>query len=230
MKSFILTLTFFVFSSAPLFAQEATRVRVEDGQDTQKALKDQVYRYPNFQTGKVVLQNGNSNTAKLNLNLLTDQMQFIDEEQDTLTILALDLVHYIEIGETKFLYRNGYLELIGEYDPLVLAVNRKMKVADQQRVGAYGTKSSSASIANINTGFTDKLRYNPTVYEDLLMNTKAVFYLLDKESNIILVNKRNVLNAFSDHSGEIKEYFRQHKVNFKSEKDVRALLQYAIEL
>ena len=228
MKTFTLALFFFVFGSVGLFAQETSRVTVQDNQDMQGALKGFAYRYPTFRTGKVFLPNGKYNTAKLNLNLLTDQLQFIDYKKDTLTILSPDLLQYVEIDTSTFIYSNGFLEIIGEYSPVTLAVSRKLEVADRQRTGAYGTKTSAASIATISTGYTDNIRYSPTVYEDLLMKKEANFYMVDENKKAILVNKRNVLNLFSSRKAQLSQYIKQNKPNYKKEKDVKALLLFAI--
>lgn len=230
MKIFTLCVCLLAFGNTVL-AQQTKRVRIEDNQDVQEAMNNQVYRYPEFRSGRVYLPNDNFNTVKLNLNLLLDQFQFIDDKQDTLTILTPESLAYIEIDTSRFIYHDkGFLEIIGGYGPVILAVNRKMKIADLQREGAYGSKTSAASIANINTGFTDKLRYNPKVYEDLLMNTVQTFYLLNEENKVNLLNKRNVLQAFSAHKSKVNEYLKKHKVDFKKEKDVRALLAFTSTL
>lgn len=230
MKTFTLCFCLFVFGSTVL-AQQTKRVRIEDNQNVQEAMNNQVYRFPEFRTGRVYLPNDNFNTVKLNLNLLLDQFQFIDDKNDTLTILTPESLAYIEIDTSRFIYFDkGFLEIIGVYGPVMLAVNRKMKIADLQREGAYGSKTSTASIANIGNGFTDKLRYNPKVYEDLLMNTVHAFYMLDEKTNINLLNKRSVIKAFPSHKDKVNEYIKKHKVNFKKEKEVRALLVYTSTL
>lgn len=228
MKTFTLSLFLLAITSGFLFAQQKNRVKVEDKQDMQDALKQRVYRYPSFRTGNAYLPNGNFNTAKFNLNLLTDKIQFIDSQKDTLSILTPELLAYVVIDSTKFIYHNDkVLEVLGEYFPVVLAVNRKIKVADYQRIGAYGSKSSSASIANINTGFTDKLRYEPTVHEDLLVKTDPTFYLVNEKESIVPLNKGTIIKAFPAHQTAIKAFMKQHKINMKDEKDVRKLLNYA---
>lgn len=231
MKTLPLALIFLAFASTALFAQKATRVTIEDNQDIQQALQNQVYRFKDFQPGKVYLPNGKMNTAKLNLNLLTDQVQFIDDKKDTLTILAPELLSYVEIDSSKFIfYQDGVLEIMETYSPVMLAVNRKIKIADFQREGAYGSKSSSASIANISTGFTDKLHYNPKVQEDMLVNTAQTFYLLHEDAKVSLLNKRNILRAFPTHQAVINAYIKKHKPDFKDEQAIRALLTYASNL
>lgn len=226
MRAFILIILALFFSTHVL-AQGTTRVQVEDNEDLQAALKNDVYRFPTFQTGKVYLPNGRSQTALLNLNLLTDQIQFIDEHQDTLTILSPDALSHVEIDTSKFVYyNNGFLEMLQEYGHVLLAVSQKLKIADIQKEGAYGSKNSAASIASIGTGFTDKLRYTPKVYDDMLINLNQAFYLLDKEANVSLVNKRNVQKAFPEHKAEISAFIKEHKTNFKQEQDIRLLLTY----
>ena len=137
-------------------------------------------------------------------------------------------MQYVEIDTSTFIYNNGFLEILGEYSPVTLAVSRKLEVADRQRTGAYGTKTSAASIATISTGFTNNVRYSPTVYEDLLMKKEANFYMIDENKKAILVNKRNVLNVFSGRKAQLSQYIKENKPNYKKEKDVKALLLFAI--
>ncbi|AHM60135.1 hypothetical protein D770_09390 [Flammeovirgaceae bacterium 311] len=227
MKSFTLATIFFLFAFTCSFAQKTTRVTVQDNEDIQYALKDQLYRFPAFQNGKVFLPNGKYNSAKLNLNLLTNQIQFIDEKKDTLTILSPEQLHHVEIDGITFIYHeNGFLEMIGDYFPVALARNQKLKIVDRQREGAYGTKSSSASIATVSTGYTDQLRYNPKVHEDLLVNKVETFYLVDDKTNVSEVSKRNLQRAFPAHKNKISEYIKENKIRFNKEQEVKALLEY----
>ncbi|WP_224995823.1 hypothetical protein [Cesiribacter sp. SM1] len=229
MKSFTLTLIFSVLAFTPLLAQSTTRVTVEDN-NIEYALKDHLYRFPSFTNGKVFLPNGRFNTAKLNLNMLYDQMQFIDDKKDTLTILSPEQLHHVEIDGKTFIYHNeGFLEVIENYETVSLAVSRKLKIADRQQEGAYGSKSSTASISNIGSAFTDKLRYNPSVYEDLLVNISEEFYLIDEEWKISPLNKKNVLRAFPERKNEISTFLKENRTNFKKESSVKELMKIAAQ-
>jgi hypothetical protein len=229
MKNFTLALIFSAFAVTPLLAQSTARVSVEDN-NIEYALKDYFYRFPSFTDGKVVLPNGRYNTAKLNLNMYHDQMQFIDDKKDTLTILSPEQLHHVEIdGKTFIFHEKGFLEVTENFETVSLAVSRQLKIADRQKEGAYGSKSSTASISNIGSAFTDKLRYNPKVYEDVLVNISEEFYLIDEEWKISPLNKRTIISAFPSRKNEISTYLKENRVNFKKESDVKALLKFAAQ-
>ena len=235
MNAFILTFGLSIASISLLSAQSSNTTTIEAGDDVQHVLKDQVYRFPSFQRGTVFFRNGKSSVAKLNLNLLLDEMQFIDPKKDTLAIADPASIERIEIDGANFLYSDGYLELIGVYGNGVgqvgLAVKRKLKIVDRQKEGAYGQKTSTSSISSMNTHLSgNDIQYDLTVKENLVVGKEETFYLLDEKQNLRLLNKLNMLKAFPEHKQAISHYLKQHKVDYKNEAELRALLIFSSEL
>jgi hypothetical protein len=63
-------------------AQTSTLITVKAGEDM-SALYQQVYRYPQFQPGKIYFINDSARSL-FNYNLLQGKMEFIGDKKDTL--------------------------------------------------------------------------------------------------------------------------------------------------
>ena len=68
---------------------------------------DVKYSYAEFIEGQLIYASGNrSQLVKMNYNKLYGEMQFIDENRDTLLITSVDTISYIRLD--KYLYQQQY--------------------------------------------------------------------------------------------------------------------------
>lgn len=101
-----------IISARCLFAQN-DNTTVKAGEKIKDAVSQKVkFRYPEFTTGSVSFKDGTKSGAPLNLNLLSEEMQFIDANGDTLSLDNEATIKYISISNDTFYYSRGYLELI----------------------------------------------------------------------------------------------------------------------
>ncbi|EMR04437.1 hypothetical protein [Cesiribacter andamanensis] len=224
----IFTLCFIGYATA----QNQESLTVEVGNDIQKTLGEHVYRFPAFKSGTVYFRNGKSTMASLNLNMLLEEMQFLDARKDTLAIVDPSAIDRIEIGLVTFIYKEAYLEILEVYDSKVaLAIQRKIKVSDRQKEGGYGQQTSSSSISSISThSANNNLHYNLKVNENLLISKEQKFFIVDQGGSAKVANKANILKAFSDNRKNIAEYMKTKKIDFNKQEDIEDLLMYSSSL
>src|SRR5204863_6297916 len=152
------------------------------GSEDFSAIYKQMYRFPNFTYGKVYFINSDSAKGKLNYNMLIRKMQFIDKRGDTLVLSGNNPIRLVAIDTTIF-YCNGEecVELLAGYPPAELAVAYKLKLADEQKVGAYGLPSSTQTIENTSS-FVEN-NYRLLVGKDLVFTKDTRYYFIDANKN-----------------------------------------------
>jgi hypothetical protein len=235
MKIFLISacLSIGLFTTAYAQTSGSKTLSVSAGDNVTTTLGDHIYRYEGFQSAKIYFRNGRTNTTKLNLNMLLDEMQFVDvQSRDTMSIADPLSIDRIEIGADTYIYVDGYLHIIDTYsDKATLAVNRKMKVVDRQKEGGYGQQTSTSSISSMSsTDNGTNLQYNLKVNENFVVKMEEKFFLIDEKAKVTILNKSNIQRAFPQHKKQIAEYIKINKPNYAKEEDVKALLVYCTTL
>lgn len=181
MKTLLVLISAWLFSR-PLLAQDSSIIKIKNGVDIAKALpKRQQYQYPEFITGKVWYNTGNSAAGRLNYNLLLGEMHFIQPTGDTLSLADEYTIKYITIQADTFYYdaKKGYLQVIAHFNPVKLAVKQKLRKLSDNKVGAYEQATAVSSIRQYSY-YTDRngqIR-NLTPKGDLLLTKAESFFLL----------------------------------------------------
>ena len=91
-----------------LLAQNETRIVKAEQEMTDVFSTKDIFRYENYEGGKVIFKDGTLAEAKLNYNRFFEQMLFIDGKGDTLTLANPELVDVIVIGKDSFYYVNEF--------------------------------------------------------------------------------------------------------------------------
>ncbi|MES1219730.1 MAG: hypothetical protein ABUT20_29790 [Bacteroidota bacterium] len=221
-KQFILLLTCAaIFCRGQLSAQTLTTITVKAGEDLTGVYK-QMYRFPQFTSGKVYFMNNDSAKGKLNYNMLMKKMQFIDKKGDTLFLSDNNPIRLVAIDTNIFYCNNGEcVELLAGFAPAELAVSYRLKFADEQKIGAYGLPTSTQTIDNTKA-LTDN-NYQLLLNKDLVFTKETQYYFIDAGKNFIAANKKNLPKLFPKQKDIIENYLKQNQVDFKNEKDLKNL-------
>lgn len=146
----------------------------------------------------MVYLNGNFSAATFNYNLLLDEVQFINQKGDTLTLGREPALLSALIGESTYLYNHskGFLEVAADFTSFKLGKRQKLETAGTEKVGAYNQSTGSSSIQNIssilgNNGQMHKLELKG----DMLFSKVATNYLINQNGDFIKANKANVLKC-----------------------------------
>jgi hypothetical protein len=213
-----------LITSAETIAQPHP-IRVQMGQDVALLLtKDQRYRYPQFQEGRVLYGLANQSDSHLfNYDRLLGVMRLIGDNGDTLVLGNEKSFKYVLIGTDAFAhdYKVGYLEILSDAKVARLGVREVyfLHVLDPRRRGPqmypYGT----------GTG-----RSYPGGNADYLLYPEITFYIVDDDDRIDKVTKSKLLSAFSAERKSVKTYLRKNKVGLKSREDLMKLFEYCNSL
>ncbi len=224
-KRFILLLALVsIFCCSKSSAQTSKTITIKAGEDISSIYK-QMYRFPQFVYGKVYFLNNDSASGRLNYNMLMKKMQFIDKRGDTLVLAYNNPIRLVAI-DTNIFYCNGEecIELLAGYSPAELAVAYRLKLADEQKIGAYGLPTSSQTIENANS-FVEN-NYKLLVGKELVFTKQTQYYFIDANKHFLIANKKNLLKLLPGQTSRIDVYLKSHDIDFKNEKELKDLFLF----
>ena len=206
------------------FSQTTEIITVKAGQNISDAYKE-MYRYPQFNAGRVYFMNGDVSAAKLNYNLISQTMLFTTNTGDTLAIDNENTIKYITIEKDTFYYDDGYLELVENYSRVKLAIKQKVNFSDRKKIGAFGLPTSTLRTEGDDTFLGDR-RYNFTIAEDLVFKKETEYFLNDDSNHFLAINKKNLLKLYPKKKDNIENFIKENNINLREEKDIKRLVQY----
>lgn len=170
-----------------------------------KTLRDSIYRFPNFDYGRVTFATGFSPEEKLrfNYNLYLGQMDLITDDGDTTQILRSKDLKLVTIGDHLFYHDNklGYLEIVFQ-SPIALGVLTRLSTVD------WVTASES----------------------DRYYTKEKHYYFLTTENKSHLASASSIQKLFDEHRKKIKTYVDKNRIDFENQNDLIQLLKFCNEL
>lgn len=183
------------------------------------------YKYPEFRTGKVFFRDGTYTEARFNYNILFGEMQFI-QHRDTLSIANANRISLVVLDSDTFYYDQGYLEILYSNHPVKIAVKHYVKVVDIKKSGGYGTTSSTSAISSYGSISASTGYHKLQVSEDIVVREEKEYYILVFGNDFEPLRKNAVLQAFPEQEENIKQYLKDHKVDFRKEEDILDLMYF----
>jgi hypothetical protein len=222
----IITLAFaFVCVSAA--AQKKDNKEIIRTHSSEPLSSDVGFRYPKFSQGIVHFKDGTMSSARFNYNLVLGEMQFLDAKGDTLSVANEQDIQYITVGSDSFHLKKGVYETAGDFGYVKLASKQILKIIDNEKIGAYGIPSSSASISSLSIVDNNNRVYKLSANENYVYAKEKTWFLVVKANGQVLpATKQNVLKAYSRSRDKIEDYIAVQEIDFKSESDLKKLLTY----
>lgn len=208
-----------------LFAQTGKPIRVKAGDDVAQAYSPHgFYRFPQFSKATLFFNNGaQSNTALFNYNVLSGNMQFLNNK-DTLDLGGLASLDSVVFEKNVYAYKNGFYEVVGSIDSVKLL--KKILIRTQlENIGAYGIPNSTASIVNMRT-FTSTLGvYNLVINQDILLTENITWFFVKGNNEMVKASKSNLLKLLSsERQKAVEMYLGKNKTSFEKEADLKKLI------
>ena len=225
MKNIIFLTGFFFICTYNSFCQRSESLVIKAGDDLTKAY-NYIYRYPQFEYGKVYFVNGDVSAGKLNYNILIKTMQFVDQKGDTLALANENTLNFISIGADTFFYNSnkGYVEKVADYTFTKLLLKENV-ISSEEKIGAFGIPSATQNIDTKNT-YVHGTSYKLVANANLTLSKQKQYYFSDTHFNILPVNNKNILKVFFREKDKIENYLQSNSINFNNEDDLKKLFTY----
>jgi hypothetical protein len=175
------------------------------------------YLLPAFEKGTVIFKNGETAAARLNYNMLIEQMQFMEADSSIMSIANLDEVMYVSIGKRFFVkYKAQFIEVIVDGD-VQLGVARKLRIVDHRKDGGYGGTTSLMKVESVST--------LSGAAADHLVGTEKIVYEESTTYYLVAGGKPKVASkkVFAKMFPACKESINTQDVDYANEAQLRAL-------
>jgi hypothetical protein len=187
--------------------------------------KDSLYRFDNFQEGRVRFINGVSKTYKLNYSLASGEMEFIDASGDSLILNGTPDLRLVNVGGRIFFHhpRAGYIEVLLQM-PIALGVKRILSVERKEVVGDNGYGQTSFVTTSVSSFY--RMSGSGFSNYDIIYEKASVYFFIDRKNMPVLASRFSLFKLFPDHRTELRSYLRKNRVNFRRERDMLDLTNY----
>ncbi len=223
-----LSIILIFLSTSSLFSQKNKIVKINSFDIAEGFFKIE-FMYPGYLDGTVRFKDNSSGEAKMNYNLITNQIYFLNPKGDTLIIAHPETTLDITINsDTFYFYQKGFIKkFTHDVSGPNLYVKPNMKYIGKEKRGAYGTYSGATAANSLSTFSTDN---QVTTYlaldENLLYEKGEEFYLCDTLNNLFPAKKSSLYAAFPRYVSLIKAFIKKTKIDFYKKDNLLDLLDY----
>lgn len=219
-----------VFSKS-LFSQELKTFKVNPGEKVYEVIspKDR-YAYPDFISGIVQFKNDRIGGSRMNYNALLPGIEFIDQNNDTLTLDNLETIRYIVMANDTFFVEKAVMQQILTDGKIRIARSRVIMISNHQRIGAMGLPTDASVDAFTALSSSGNPLKTMVAKEILTFKEHVNFYFGNKFGQFKQASKKNLVSQFGNHKKEITAYLEENKVDYFSEEDMRKMFGFLSKL
>jgi hypothetical protein len=191
-----------------------------------------IYRFPAFNEGTIIFRNGIIAAARLNYNVSLDEMHFITEKGDTLSVADPATVNFINLNGSRFYYDKGYLQTIDTTtaNGIILAFKQTLIAQQQRKYGAYGITEPHEGIRALSFYTGNGQIYKLGGDEKITVTAREYYFFGDAYGHFSKAGKEYILLHFEKHQAALKEFMKTNHTNFNVLKDLLKLMQFCRQL
>lgn len=228
MKAF--WILFVIVNINQALAQSPQHAKIKAGADKVGNIPNQQkYQYAEFLPGKLVFNTGANAPGKFNYNILLGEVHFIPPSGDTLALANEFTIKHVIIGQDTFYYdsKAGYLQVVGNYQPVKLAVQRKLAIIKNGKESGYDQTSSVSAIRQYSS-YSDANGRIRTLSPktDVLLSKVSTYYIIDLNQRTYPASKAALITIFNKHKSDINQFIKVNKISFHEDADLRKILQF----
>ncbi len=217
MKCLRLAIACVLVSTLNLAAQHST--------DQANSTGKYIYRFPSFSEGTIVFRNGLINPANLNYNIALDEMHFISQAGDTLSIADPVTIHFVSLQGQRFYYDKGFLQTVTADGDIILAYKQVIK-DNEKREGAFGIETDKPGVRNYDFVFINGRKLDLNDDDSNIITTESYFFG-DAYGHFFKANKDYILLHYKDYRQELDSFLKTNHISFNRQDDLLKLLKYA---
>jgi hypothetical protein len=226
MKNTLLLLGILLSVITTTFCQEKKVFVVKAGEAANEVIPfNEVYTYPAFKVGLVHFRSGDVSQGRLNYNVLTAEMDFINDKGDTLALADEPLVKLIVIGKDSFFFNSGYFELVASSKEFKLGKRTLFTTAKIEKTGVFDQPVPAG--VDTYSGFSNGNHVNKLVVkQNLTLVKETAYYFGNKNNEFLPASRKNLKRVFAKQEKKIDDYLAVNTVDFRKEEDLVKIIQY----
>ena len=183
------------------------------------------FLYPDFESGKVKMRNGQMHDLILNYNTISEKMVYQKEGK------LFDLMSY-ELTDTIYLQGSKFVP-VGKsfYQALLLAsitffVQYKGELLPPGAPAGYGVNSQVSNTKLWSSFESSQGYYNLELPSDYKVETDLIYWLRKDKEMISFINERQFLKISPDKETELKKFIKENRIKFDKPEDVTRLAKF----
>lgn len=186
-----------------------------------------LYAFPKFIQGMAYQRDGTVSAAKFNYNIMLDEMQFISNKGDTLTIAYPETIKKIVLNGAEFFYDKAYLQVIASIDSFKIAAKEFYVQSPYRTRGGYDAPTAASSITTYARLNSSRSSANLQVKKDVRFDKHTSYFISDRYNHFFIANKQSFFRLFSNKKTELDVFIKDNTINFSDLKDVEKVLRFA---
>lgn len=225
MSRFLLVIIPSLFSFI-LSAQDKKKFTINPGERlVDKIPAEEIYRYSRFELADISFKDGTMLRSWLNYNSLFGEMQFIDPNDDTLSIAEEKNIRWIAVEKDSFYFSEGWLEQVTNNNIVKLVRKKKIALSNKEQIGGMDVPGFGS--IETYTKYTGSQSMKDLVAKEKLTYTVFnTYYFGDRFNHFFPANKKSLLKIYGKQQKIIEQYLEENKIDFTSENELIGLLTY----
>jgi hypothetical protein len=188
------------------------------------------YVFPTFKQGTAHMRDGTVSTAKLNYNIMLDEMQFIDNKGDTLAIAYPETIRSVTIDTTLYFYDKTYFEVVHQEDSFKLAKKQIFVQSPYRTRGGYDVPTAVSSITTYGSINASRGPSALQVKKDVQFHKVVAYVVSDKFNHFFKADKKAFLHIFPGKKVVIENYMKENHIDYFQPTDLEKLLRFCVSL
>lgn len=230
MKNLIATFVTTMFSIL-VFAQNEVNINVKKVNTSifLESNKNYVLLLNEPKNGSVIFKDNTIGKSKLNFNLLTDDLLFVDSTKTYRSVNNQTNIKYVSIGKDLFYNtQKGFIQVIANINNVKLAIARKFKPVNISSKGAYGLSNNTASTTQLSRiANSDNNNFSMlSIEQKVNLGYHELFYLIDNDKFFLINSVKPFVKVFKVNKKEVENFSKINNIDFNKREDILKLMNF----
>jgi hypothetical protein len=187
--------------------------------------QEMMFAFKEFTDAEIHLKNDSFFKTKININLFTADILFLNNSNQVMVMENLAQIKEIKTGgKILRLAGDAFGEIIYKSDTLALVIVKRTKCTDMRKEAGFGGTTSTGSVFGATSFSKDNATHVALSVGEYDFETSLSYFILTG-SRTIDANSRGLRKIFPDNRKEIDEFFRKNKTGIANENELIMLIQ-----
>ena len=221
--SISLVLLFFYYQ---LCAQNSSQANVGSDENL-KELAHNIFEYPSFVEGIIILKDSSQYVAKLNYNRILGKFLVIDRMGNTRPFADPNTIDKIIANADTFYYsKSGFMQKVTHFANVNLYVKQTISYISPPKAGNGETPVVISDGSKLSYSFEESKSENITIEKNSLFRFINEYFIADKSMTFYAAEKRNLYDMYPMYKDKLKSFMQENTVNFNNVVQMGKLLEY----
>ena len=225
MRIFLISLILVLFCYHP-YAQE-TSPATEGSDQNLKEVAHNIFEYPSFVEGIIVLKDSSQFVEKLNYSRILGKFLVIDRIGNTKPFADPDTIDKIIVKTDTFYYsKNSFMQKVTHFADINLYVKQTISYIEKPKGDNGGMPIIITNGSKLPYSFDEPKSENTRIEKNSLFRFITEYFIADKSMNFFAAEKKNLYSMYPIYKDQLKRFMQEHTVNFNNVDEIEKLLQY----